>query len=108
MGPMSPIGLMSLLSRRRRGSERAGLDLLEIAYGMLLAGANEEDDGDQNECRQGFHEAEKAIGARPDCNPSFSACRGLFKTGLRRSKTGLRRFKSGILWLRRSFHLTPA
>lgn len=39
---------------------------------MLLAGADEEDEGDQNECDPDFHEAEKATGALPDCNPSFS------------------------------------
>ena len=63
---------MSLLGRRSRRGGHACIDLLEIADGMLLAGADEEDDGNQNECRPGFHEAKQATGEGPDCNPSFS------------------------------------
>ena len=48
MGPMLPSGL------GRRG-ERAGIDLLEIADGMLFASADEEENGDHNQCQSDFH-----------------------------------------------------
>ncbi len=60
---LRPKGVAGLVRRRGRG-ERPGIDLLEIADRMLFAGAEEEDEGNEDECRPNFHEAGKATGER--------------------------------------------